>query len=95
MKIASNVRLSIMAGTHFFLMRKPMATAFTNAGRKSKPIKLTGLPSAIAKNVPINTLAPPVYGPKTIPYIGARLSETENVVDRPIIGPMGICLITE
>ena len=75
-------------------MRKPKATAFTKAGRKSKPKKTGALPSAIAKKVPMTMLIPPVKGPNIIPYKGTRLSETEKEAERPIIGPSGISLIT-
>ncbi len=87
-------RLSSTAAFHFRLTRNPKTTAFTNAGRKSKPKKTGALPSAIAKKVPMIMLMPPVKGPNIIPYNGARLSETENEAERPIIGPNGMSLIT-
>jgi hypothetical protein len=56
---------------------------------------MTGLPKAIDKKVPIIMLTPPVNGPRTIPYTGAKQSATENVPERPIIGPIGIRRTTE
>lgn len=90
----SKTRLSSIACFHLRFTRKPKATAFTKAGRKSNPKKTGAFPSAIAMKVPIIMLIPPVSGPNIIPYRGARLSETENEAERPIIGPKGMSLIT-
>ena len=46
-------------GAHFRFMRKPIATQFTNAGRKSNP-KKTGALTVIPKNVPMIMLRPPM-----------------------------------
>ncbi len=59
--------LIAITGIHFRLIISPKETAATVAGRKSRNMKTTGLPIAIATNVPIIMLNPPVYGPNIIP----------------------------
>jgi len=63
----SRTKFSPIAYIHFRLMSSPAETAATVAGRKSRNMKITGLPIAMAKNVPIITLKPPMYGPSMIP----------------------------
>jgi len=66
-KATSRRMFSAITGIHFRLSMSPNETAATVAGRKSRNMKLTGLPIAIAKNVPIIMLKPPMYGPSMIP----------------------------
>jgi len=88
---ASRITFSAIAYIHFCLMRRPNETAPTVAGRKSRNMKTTGFPSAMAKNVPIIMLNPPMYGPSMIPYMGAMMSDSENAAPAaPIIGTVGI-----
>ena len=59
MKTKSKTIFNPTTGAHFRFMRKPMATQFTNAGKKSSP-KKTGALTVIPKNVPIIMLNPPM-----------------------------------
>jgi hypothetical protein len=63
-----------------------------NAGRKSNPKKGAGLPKPIAAKVPIIMLIPPVNGPRSIPYRGARMSDKWKVAPVPIMGTVGMIL---
>ena len=75
------------------LNRNPKDTATTNAGRKSKPKKVTeeGFIPMAAKE-PIMMLIPPIYGPKRMPNSGARMSDKWNVAPVPIMGTVGMIL---
>ena len=93
-KAKNKTLFNTITGSHFFLTRKPKATAFTKAGRKSRPRNIGGF-ALIAVKVPIITLVPPMYGPSIMPYRGARISESEKVTPAtPIMGTVGIILRT-
>ncbi len=88
---ASRAIFNAITGTHLRLMRSPNASAPIVAGRKSRNMKTTGFPSAMAKNVPSIMLKLPMYGPSMIPYMGAMMSDNENAApEAPIIGTVGI-----
>ena len=59
MKANSKIPFNAMTGIHFLLTRKPKATVFTKAGRKSRPRKTGGF-ALMAVKVPIITLKPPM-----------------------------------
>ena len=91
--IKSKTAFNNITGPHFRLIKNPRAIALIVAGRKSRNIKVTGFPIAIARKVPRKTLKPPTYGPRRTPYIGARISEREKAPAIPIMGIVGINLI--
>ena len=93
-KANSKTAFNPTVGAHLRFMSSPKATAFSVAGRKSRPINVTGFPKSIAKKDPKIILRPPVYGPNIIPYSGAMMSESENDPAIPIIGTVGIILNT-
>jgi hypothetical protein len=56
-------------------------------------MKITGLPAAIAMNVPIIMLIDPINEPKIKPYNEAKTSaKAKNPPETPIIGNVGIIL---
>jgi len=72
---------------------RPTTTVFMDAGMKSKPRKMGGLPSNSAKRVPVNTTMNPNSGPRRSPYTGGKTSDSGKYApDKPTIGKVGATL---